>query len=197
MNRACTRRIAVWATVAGVLAGAVLIGAGCGKARRVETKVRDDGTSVHTLTNNEIKVEGAVKYHAEFEEGNYSIEKRVLLDVQAVEKPGDPSSYAFLLTYMGANPLNIEPGRSLEIIADLNSHVLSAEGDAKRSRDPSGQFYTEALRYPVSGDMLNSTAAAERVRVIVKGRDGDAAGYFDETNFADFRRFVAEHVARR
>lgn len=193
MNRERIHKAAVPFVLVGFAALAVLA-AGCGKARRVETRVRDDGAVTHTLTNNEVRVEGAVKYHAEFVEGNYSVEKRIVLDVQSVEEPQASGSYALLLTFMGASALNIEPGRSLEIVADLNSYVLSAEGEAKRSRDPTGQYYTEYLRYPVSRDVLASMAESGTVQVIVKGRDGDAMGYFDETNFADFRNFVAEHA---
>ncbi len=191
MGRLFPRRIAVSLAVVGSV---VLLTAGCAGSHRVETNLRDDGTTTYTLTNNEIKIEGATKYHGGFEEGSSIVEKRCTLDVRASDAPGKKRTFELLLTYTGTDPMNIEPGRSLEIVADLNSYVLSAGSGVTRTRDPSGQYYTESLGYPVSGKVLVSMAEAQSVQVIVKGPLGDARGSFDDTNFADFRRFVADYV---
>lgn len=190
VGAAAARAIAL--LLLGVLA---LLSAGCASSHRVATRVLDDGTSTYTLSNNEIKVEGAVKYYG-IDERSASVEKRCVLDVRATDSPGKERTFELLLDYTGAQALNIEPGRSLEIVADLNSYVLSAGGGTK-TRDPSGRQFNETLAYPVSADVLIAMAEAGTVRIIVKGRDGDARGHFDAKNFADFRPFVAEYVRPR
>ena len=95
---------------------------------------------------------------------------------------------------MGVEELGIEPGRSLEFVADLNSYVLSAEGARKRERDPTGKSFTETLVYPVSGERLLRMSEAETLRVTINGRGGEVSGSFDDVNFANLRRFVSECV---
>lgn len=193
MHRVFTGALAAWAAGLAVIAAAALLASGCASSRPVVTQVLDDGTTTYTLMNNEIKVAGATKYYG-FEEGSSLVEKRCVLDVRARENRGEEKTFELLLTYSGLSALNIEPGRSLEIAADLNSYVLSADGGARRGRDPSGQHFTESLDYPVSAGMLVAMADARTVSITVKGRDGDARGSFDKKNFADFRRFVDAYV---
>jgi hypothetical protein len=196
MYRTCAERIARRTIGLAAVGVVVLLTAGCASSYRVVTDVLDDGTTTYTLANNEIKVEGATKYYG-FEEGRSSVEKRCVLDVRAREKEGGERTFELLLTYTGVTALNIAPGRSLEVVADLNSYVLSAGSPAKKERDPSGQYFTESLDYAVSADVLVAMAEAQTLRVIVKGRDGDARGSFDEKGYADFRRFVDEYVRPR
>lgn len=189
--------LAVARSIGLALAGVVaLLALGCAGSQRVVTDVLDDGTTTRTLRNIEVKVEGATKYYG-FEEGRSVVEKRCVFDVRAYEKQGEGTTFELLLTYTGVSALNIEPGRSLEVVADFNSYVLSARGDTRRARDPSGHQFTESLDYPVSAEVLIAMAEAGTFRVIVKGRDGDARGSFDENSFAEFRRFVDSHVRER
>lgn len=175
---------------------AALLAPGCGGSRRLETRALDDGTTIHTLRDVEVKVEGATKHYG-FEEGTSSVEKRCVLDVRAREEAGRETDFELLVTYEGTNALNIEPGRSLEIVADWNSYVLSASGGVERARDPSGRGYTESLAYAVSADVLVAMAEAETLRLILKGRDGDARGTFEEKSLAEFRMFVDSHARPR
>jgi len=167
--------------------------AGCGGSHGIETKVSSDGTATRTLSNSEIKLEGAMKYTGSGER-SYIIEKQCFLDYRARETVSGEMTYEIVLTYMGIEELGIEPGRSLEFAADLNSYVLSADGPGKKQRDPTGKSYTETLAYPVSGERLMRISEADAVRVIVSGRAGEVKGAFDEVNFANLRRFVAECV---
>ena len=193
MYRALSGRVTVWTIGLAVLGSAVLLAIGCAKSYRTETDQRDDGTTTHTLANLEIKVEGATKYFG-FEEGSSTVEKQCVFDVRAYDRPGQRRTFELLLTYRGAEAMNIEPGRSLEIVADLNSYVLSAGSGPTRTRDPSGKFFTESLAYPIAGDVLVTMAEAQTVEVIVKGPSEDAKGSFDEKSFGEFRRFVDEFV---
>jgi hypothetical protein len=100
-----------------------------------------------------------------------------------------------VLTYIGTTALNIEPGRSLEIVIGLNSTMLSAGGGAvRKSKDPSTKLVTESLDYPVSPQLLLSMAEAATIQVIVSGEDGEVRGSFDDENFANLRRFVNDYV---
>jgi hypothetical protein len=176
--------------VASAVSGFV---AGCGGSRGIRTSVSDDGTTTRTLANSEVKLEGAIKYTGS-DERDYVVEKQCFLDYRSRETASRMMKYEIVLTYIGVEELGIEPGRSLELQADLNSYVLTAEGPAKRQRDPTGKSYTETLVYQVSSEQLLKLSQAESVQVIVNGRAGEAKGSFDAVNFAHLRGFVAECV---
>lgn len=197
MQPASLGRVAVSLIGVVVLASVLLQTTGCAGRGRVSTKVRDDGTTTHTLANIEIMIEGGSEFVADHLRGRSKIEKRCVLDVRASEKPGGKTTFELAITYTAVDALNIEPGRSLEVVADLNSYVLSAGSSARKTRDPSGRYFTESLSYPVSADLLISMAEARTVLVAVKGYEGEAKGYFDTKNFADFRRFVDDYVRVR
>jgi hypothetical protein len=167
--------------------------AGCGGSRGIDTKILSDGTTIRTVANSEIKLEGAMKYYGS-DETDRKIEKQCFLDYRSRETASGEAKYEIVLTYIGVEELGIEPGRSLEFEADLNTYVLTAEGPAKRQRDPTGKSYTETLVYPVSGERLLGLSEAGSVRVTINGRMGVAKGSFDEVNFANLRSFVAECV---
>jgi hypothetical protein len=196
MSRMFLCRPAVWRVGLTLLGSIVLLAAGCAGSYHVVTNVRDDGTTTYTLAHNEISVEGASKYVGSVLTSSI-IEKRCVLDVRASDDPGGKRTFELLLTYIGKDPMDMEPGRSLEIIADANSYVLSARGGTTRTRDPSGTSYTESLIYPVTRDVLLSMADAQSVQTLVKGPREDVRGYFDEKNLADFRRFVSDYVRPR
>ena len=167
--------------------------AGCGGSRGIQSSVSDDGTMTRTLSNSEVKLEGAMRYYGSGER-DYVVEKQCFLDYRSCETASRKIKYEIVLTYVGVEELGIEPGRSLEFVADLNSHVLTAEAPGKRQRDPTGKSYTETLVYQVSSEQLLKISQAESVRVIVNGRAGEVRGSFDEVNFAHLRSFVAECV---
>jgi hypothetical protein len=167
--------------------------AGCGGSRGIDTKILSDGTTTRTLANSEIKLEGAMKYYGS-DERDYIVEKQCFLDYRSRETASRRIGYEIVLTYIGVEELGIEPGRSLEFVADLNSYVLTADGPGKKERDPTGKSFTETLVYPVSSERLMNLSEAESVRVIINGRAGEVKGSFDEVNFAHLRSFVAECV---
>ena len=172
-----------------------LLSAGCAGRYRVDTQTGADGTTTHTVINNEIATEGGTKYNDGFSERNRHVEKRCFLDLRAREKPGAGKAFELVLTYIGTTALNIEPGRSLEIVIGLNSTMLSAGGGAvRKSKDPSTKLVTESLDYPVSPQLLLSMAEAATIQVIVSGEDGEVRGSFDDENFANLRRFVNDYV---
>lgn len=185
----------VMALVSAVLliAGVTGIIAGCGGSRGIQTRVSDDGTTTRTLASSEVKLEGAMKYYGSGER-DYTIERQCFLDYRACETAAGEVSYEIVLAYTGIDELGIEPGRSLEFVADLNSYVLSAGGPAKRQRDPAGKGYTETLTYPVSGERLAKISEAGSVQIKINGRGGVVKGSFDEVNFSNLRSFVAECV---
>ena len=193
MLRAFFDRITVRTSAVLLAAGAIVGCGGCGGSRGIDTKISGDGTTTRTLANNEVKLEGALKYHGSGER-SYTIEKQCFLDFRARETASGETTYEIVLTYIGVEELGIEPGRSLEFVADLNSYVLSAEGAGKRERDPAGKSFTETLVYPVSGERLLRLSEAESLQVMVNGRAGKVRGSFDGVNFANLRRFVTECV---
>lgn len=167
---------------------------GCAAPYHLEKKTHEDGSVDYVMFNNEITVEGAAKYHAEFREGNYGVERRCFVDVRKSVIPDGEVTYGIVVKYVGSDWLNIEKGRSLELVVGINSFVLSAEGDLDRQKDPTGDFVTEILDYPVSRELLLRLAQADKVDVIVNGHAGEVKGYFNEQNFTSIRRFVTEHV---
>jgi hypothetical protein len=193
MRRAFFDGIAVRTFAVLLAAGAIAVCGGCGGSRGIDTRISGDGTTTRTLANNEVKLEGAMKYHGSGER-SYTIEKQCFLDFRARETTSGETTYEIVLTYTGVDELGIEPGRSLEFVADMNSYVLSAEGAAKKQRDPTGDFFTEILVYPISGERLLRMAEAESLQVMVNGRAGKVRGFFDGVNFANLRRFVGECV---
>ena len=193
MRRASFGGVAVWASAVFLIVDAIALCSGCGGSRGIDTKISGDGTTTRTLANNEVKLEGAMKYHGSGER-SYTIEKQCFLDFRARETTSGETTYEIVLTYTGVDELGIEPGRSLEFVADMNSYVLSAEGAARKQRDPTGDFFTEILIYPISGERLLRMAEAESLQVMVNGRAGKVRGSFDGVNFANLRRFVGECV---
>lgn len=181
----------VW-TIVGLLAALNL--AACAGSYHVKTDFRDDGSTEYVLTNNEITVEGAAKYHAQFEEGNYSVAKRCYIDLRSLKDAEGNASYWLILTYVADEWLEIEKGRSLELKVGLNTLVLSADSDLAREKDPSGNFVTEILEYPITGEQLWEMIRADAILVNVTGREGEMSGYFNETNFANFRKFAGEYM---
>ncbi len=190
------KRTAFAANVVWIVAAAILVGqtAGCASPYHINKQTHDDGTEDYVLFNNEIVVEGAAKYHAEFQEGNYSLDRQCFLDVRRSQHGNGDLTYGLIVRYVGSDWLTIEKGRSLELVIGINSFVFSAEGDLDRQKDPTGNFVTETLDYPVSSDILRRLTDADKVDVIVTGRAGEVRGYFDDRNFANIRRFVHEYV---
>jgi hypothetical protein len=177
----------------GLLVSIITI-AGCGGTYHVNTDHGDDGTTVITMDNNEIKVEGAMKFHAESLEGNYTVEKQLYVNLRKIEREGEDPTFAFLVNYIGMSYLKIEKGRSLELIVDGRSHYFSGEGEVRRQMDPSGDLFTERVDYPVKVDFLIRLIEAETIGVVVNGHDGEVQGYFDSDNIGALRRFVADYV---
>ncbi|MEJ2722989.1 MAG: hypothetical protein P8181_17910, partial [bacterium] len=172
----------------------ILVVSGCSAWYHIDTAVQDDGTRVVTMDNNEIKVEGARKYHAESLEGNYVVERRLFLNLRRITAPDGKASYEFMVEYSGKDWLKIEKGRSLELVVDGRSTLFSAVGEVGREMDPSGEWFTEWLDYPVDRDFLFRIATAQTIEVIVNGHEGEVRGFFDGDNFKAIRRFVAEYV---
>ena len=171
--------------------------AACAGSYHIQTDAHDDGSIDYVLTNNEITVEGAAKYHAElneFDDGNYMVEKRCYIDVRAHRSAEGTVEYWLILTYIAKDWLEIEKGRSLELAIDRNEKVLTADSDLNREMDPSGDFITEILEYPVDSDLLWRMVRAQAILVNITGRQGEAKGYFNETNFANLRRFAKDHM---
>jgi hypothetical protein len=127
-------------------------------------------------------------------ERSYTVERQCFLDYRSSETASGETTYDIILTYTGVEELGIEPGRSLEFTVDLNSYVLTAEGPARKQRDPTGKSVTETLVYPVTGERLVNMSEAGSVKVAINGRSGEARGSFDDTNFANLRLFVAQCV---
>jgi hypothetical protein len=180
--------------MAAVVLGVAVQLTACSGSYHVKADIRDDGSTEYVLTNNEITVEGAAKYHSEFNEGNYSVAKRCYIDLRSLQDSAGDVSYWLILTYVADEWLEIEKGRSLELTIDLNSEVLSADSELDREKDPSGKFITEILEYPVTSDVLWRMIRADAIVVNVAGRKGEVTGFFNETNFANLRKFANEHM---
>ena len=188
--------------LAFVCTGCIL---GCTRAYRIDTYTADDGTAINRMLGNEIGVEGEGLEHTlmgtssgeQHEIPVFTAEKRCFLDVKRSKGPGGNVTYYLLLSCTMAEPLDIETARSLTVIIDQESAVLTQEGDVRRVTDATSGHVTESLDYTVSPEFLRKIADAEEVRLIVSGRSGNLDGYFTETNFANFNRFVKEYVKDR
>ncbi|UCG52841.1 MAG: hypothetical protein JSW58_04610 [Candidatus Latescibacterota bacterium] len=200
MIRSSVGKLAFNTNGISVLTTAVLLFfvAGCASSYHVNTEFSDDGTNTIVMANNEIKIEGGLKYHGEshIDEWGaaYRVERRCYLDIRKTEYPGGRVTYDLMLKYIGVDWLNMETGRSLELVIDGRSRILSGEGKVSREKDPSGEFVTESLDYSVSRDFLIRLAEAESVSVVITGHEGEVKGYFNEDNLANVRRFVHEFV---
>ena len=171
----------------------MLCAQGCAGRYHADSHTNEDGSVVMRTVANEIPVEGGVRYigGSEFRS---KVEKRCVLDAAKRTDSDGNVTYYLMLECSSPEGLDIRVGRSLELTIDRNRYVLNAEALARKERDSTGEFLTEALDYPVAADFLVEIADAQNVVVDVTGADGHMRGDFSVENFATFRRFVNENV---
>jgi hypothetical protein len=115
------------------------------------------------------------------------------------EKKGDGDSASFeLFVHWTSNfRVNVQPGPSLTIIADRQTMTFSANSkdiyhDSSCEQGPC--LYDDRAYYPATAAEIRTIAQASRVMVELTGSKRTVQRDFTETNFDNFRDFVARHV---
>lgn len=103
--------------------------------------------------------------------------------------------YSLVINYESSEWLFIERGQSLALRVDGDLIRLSTdEGSSPYRNVRSRGMVTETAYYDVGVDLLRRLAEASEVLVRVDGRAMYVAREFGPENFANFQRFVVEHV---
>jgi len=89
-----------------------------------------------------------------------------------------------------AGYLEISPGRSLILTVDNQELNFAGLGSLSKDTDKGALF--ETARYEASSDDIHRIAAARRVTVQVRGRQGLITREFGPENFEKFRKFAQQ-----
>ena len=86
--------------------------------------------------------------------------------------------------------LDINPGRSLTIMADNQELTFSGLGSLSKKEEKGALF--ESARYEATADDMRTIANAKRVTVQLRGQNGVITREFASENFDKFRKFVQQ-----
>jgi hypothetical protein len=161
---------------------AVALLAGCQTAPEVTTYV-DPMTNQRTdlLSENELPSPGGGQ-------------PREIIWLNASRVPVSRSKYQTYLEVMyaanaEAGPLDINPGRSLTIVADGQELKFSGLGSANGRKEKGGIVYESAL-YEAQPSDIETIANAQKVTVLVQGKSLLIERNFGPENFDRFRQFA-------
>jgi hypothetical protein len=174
------KNIGSWAAARGILAAA-LIFSGCGTTPEVTTWTNPlTGLRTDVLAENLLDVPG---------------ESREMLWLNAYREVLGPQSERFhLQAIYGAREeagyLEINPGRSLVIVADGQELSFSGLGSLDKEEKKGALF--ETARYDATADDIGRIARADTVVVRVIGRNGIVVRGFRPENFERFRKFAQQ-----
>lgn len=160
---------------------AALLFAGCGTTPEVTTWTNPvSGQRTDILAENLLDVPG---------------ETREMLWLNAYREIFGPQRHRYHLQVIygareEAGYLEINPGRSLVIIADGQELSFSGLGSLEKDEDKGAVF--ETARYDATADDIARIASANKVVVRVTGRNGIVVREFTEENFEKFRQFAKQ-----
>lgn len=114
------------------------------------------------------------------------------LNAERVERPEQPPAFA-LLVEVRAEGLAIRPGMSLRLILDGDSLALARDSTVTTwpRVDPSVR---EQARYPAADSVMRRLAAAEDVRIALRGAAWWERRRLSAANLQTLRDFVERHV---
>ncbi len=176
MRSASSYRLAALVSAVIVVSGTTGFVAGCGGSRGIDTKMLSDGTTTRTLSNSEIKLEGAEKYYGS-DERSRVIEKQCFLDYRSREKASGDTTYEIVFDLHGcrgaghrARPLARVRGGSQFVRADRrrpgeetkgsDGEVIHGDAGLSRFRRASDQSVRGGER---AGDHQRTWWRGERV----------------------------------
>lgn len=161
---------------------AVALLAGCQTAPEVTTYV-DPRTNQRTdlLSENELQSPGGGQ-------------PREIVWLNASRVPVSRAKYQTYLEIMyavnaEAGPLDINPGRSLTIVADGQELKFSGLGSSNSRKEKGGILYESAL-YEAQPSDIETIAHAQKVTVLVQGKSLLIERNFGPENFDRFRQFA-------
>ena len=102
--------------------------------------------------------------------------------------------YSIVLDVVSLNRLFIEAGESLIVHADGTRIGFSGDGSANYREECGGGALGETTFYDVTPEQLKKIANANDVRIKIKGAQYSVKRRFFPENFANLKRFIAEHV---
>jgi len=161
---------------------AVAFFAGCATTPEVTTYV-DPNTNQPTdlLSENELPSPGPGQ-------------PREIIWLNASRMPVSRTKYQTYLEVMyaanaEAGPLDIYPGRTLTIVADGQELKFSGLGSMNTRKEKKGILYETAL-YEAQPSDISTIANAQKVTVLVQGKNLLIERNFGPENFARFRQFA-------
>ena len=102
----------------------------------------------------------------------------------------DESRYSINVLYSGPDWIFVDPGETLILLIDGERVALSGEGSSEHRRVNRGSV-SESPRYDVEAGLLVRLAAADEVKVRLRGSEGSVTRQFGKANFKIFQEFVA------
>ena len=179
MRARSIRNLGLTLACAGLILSAGML-SGCGTTQPVTSWTNMKGQRTDLMGDNLLDVPGQV-------------DTREMLWLNAFREVLGPQEmrYHLQVTYgarKNAGPLEINPGRSLIIIADGQELSFSGLGSLEQEEERNAIF--EKARYDATADDIARIAFAKKVVVRVVGRNGIVVREFGEENFENFRKFA-------
>ena len=121
----------------------------------------------------------------------------VELDASRIWKSAHDSKYYLEVRYMAradVGYLEIPPGETLTIIADGKPMKFDGTGSANTRKPFKKELVRENAIYPATKSALQRIAAAQEVKVQIKGNKGLIQREFAKDNRDRFRQFVSYYA---
>jgi len=121
----------------------------------------------------------------------------VELNASRIWKNENQSVYYLEVSYMAraeVGYLDIPPGEMLTVIADGKPMKFDGTGSLNMRKPYKKELVRENAIFPASKTALQKIAAAQKVKVQIKGDKGLIEREFAQENLDRFRKFVATYV---
>jgi len=118
----------------------------------------------------------------------------VWLNASRMFKSDFESQYYLEVSYMARKEvgyLDILPGEMLTIIADGKAMKFEGSGSLNTRKPYKKELVRENAIFPATRTALQKIAAAQKVKVQIKGNNGLIEREFAQDNFDRFRKFVS------
>jgi len=180
--------------------GLALLAVGCARLScRVQTLVEADSVVVDRMVENQIGLEGEGRF-SDFAVPGVSmdvapVERVCFLNASRHRAPDGTTAYYLSFSYTGPDQLIIEERRTMELEIDgADLITLERHGEVSRTQSDLNASSTESCDYEIAAQVLKLLAHARSVHVLVTGSGAEVNGYFLQSNFENFKRFVDGYV---
>jgi len=177
-----------------------LLAVGCARLScRVQTLVEADSVVVDRMVENQIGLEGEGRY-SDFAVPGVGmdvapVERVCFLNASRHRAPDGTTAYYLSFSYTGPDQLIIEERRTMELEIDgADPITLERHGEVSRTQSDLNESSTESCDYEIAAQVLKLLAHARSVHVLVTGSGAEVNGYFLQSNFENFKRFVDGYV---